>query len=90
MEGSPGFFVNESKLWQKFSVKLCRRFHVCHTQIDVIETTRFHIPILNRIASQFNQGRARSPVRAVRNRDFGAQRTARPTSVSDKAGQYRS
>ena len=51
---SPGFFVNESKLWQKPSVKLFRRFHVCHTQIDVIEATRFHFLILNRIAPQFN------------------------------------
>ena len=55
MEGSPGFFVNESKLRQKFSVKLCRRFHVCHTQIDVIEATRFHSEILNRLAAQFNR-----------------------------------
>jgi hypothetical protein len=30
MEESPGFFVNESKLWQKFPVKLFRRFHVSH------------------------------------------------------------
>ena len=28
MEVSPGFFVNESKLWQKFSVKLCCHSHV--------------------------------------------------------------
>ena len=49
------FFVNESKLRQKFSVKLSRRFHVCHPQIDVIKATRFHFVILNRIASQFNR-----------------------------------
>ena len=55
MEGSPGFLVNESKLWQKFSIKLFGRFHVCDTQIDMIEATRFHSVILNLIASQFNQ-----------------------------------
>jgi hypothetical protein len=55
MEGSPGFFVNESKLWQKFSVKLFRRFHVCHSQIDVVKATRFHFMILNGIAKQFNR-----------------------------------
>jgi hypothetical protein len=48
-------FVNESKLRQKFSVEVSRRFHVCHPQIDVIEATRFHIVILNRIASQLNR-----------------------------------
>jgi hypothetical protein len=47
MEGSTGLFVNESKLGQKFSVKLFRRFHVFHPQIDVIKTTRFHVSILN-------------------------------------------
>jgi hypothetical protein len=52
---SPAFFVNESKLWQKFSVKLLRRFHVCHPQIDVIKATRFHFVILNGIAKQFNR-----------------------------------
>jgi hypothetical protein len=57
MEGSPGFFVNESKLWQKFSVKLFRRFHVFHPQIDVIKATRFHVPILILIAAQFNRVR---------------------------------
>jgi hypothetical protein len=46
--------VNESKLWQKFSVKLFRRFHICHPQINVIKATRFHSEILNRIVSQFN------------------------------------
>jgi hypothetical protein len=50
MEGSPGLFVNESKLWQKFPVKLFRRFHVSHPQIDVIEATRFHVLILNLVA----------------------------------------
>ena len=55
MEISPGLFVNESKLRQKFSVKLLRRFHVSYTQIDVIEGTRFHPAILNRIGSQFNR-----------------------------------
>jgi len=55
MEGSTGLFVNKSKLWQKFSVKLFRPFHVCHPQIDMIEATRFHSVILNFIASQFNQ-----------------------------------
>jgi hypothetical protein len=43
MERSTRLFVNESKLWQKFSIKLFRRFHVCDTQIDVIEATRFHV-----------------------------------------------
>jgi hypothetical protein len=42
MEGSTGLFMSESKLWQKFSVKLFRRLHVRDTQIDVIETPRFH------------------------------------------------
>jgi hypothetical protein len=55
MEISPGFFVNESKLWQKFPIELFRRFHVCHPQIDVIEATRFHFVILNVIATQFNR-----------------------------------
>jgi hypothetical protein len=53
MEVSPGFFVNESKPWQKFAVKLLRGFHVCHPQIDVIEATRFHVLIFNRMAAQF-------------------------------------
>jgi hypothetical protein len=48
-------FVNESKLWQKFSVELSRHFHVLHPQIDVIKATRFHFVILHRIASQFNR-----------------------------------
>ena len=43
MEESTGLFVNESKLWQKSSIEPFRRFHVCHTQIDVIEATRFHV-----------------------------------------------
>ena len=30
MERSTGLFVNESKLWQQFSIKLFRRFHVCY------------------------------------------------------------
>src|SRR5207248_1809759 len=51
---SPGFFVNESKLWQKFPIKLFRRFNVCHPQIDVIEATRFHVLILNLIGAQFS------------------------------------
>src|SRR5439155_16091353 len=41
-------------LWQKFLVKLFRNFHVCHPQIDMIEATRFHLVILDCIASQFN------------------------------------
>jgi hypothetical protein len=53
MEVSPGFFVNESKLWQKFSVKLFRHFHVSHSQIDVIEATRFHFVIFDRMARHF-------------------------------------
>jgi hypothetical protein len=68
MEVSPGFFVNESKVWQKFPVELFRRFHVCHPQIDVIEATRFHFVILNRIASQFNRSCSRR---------YGAQSSAR-------------
>jgi hypothetical protein len=55
MEGSTGLFVNEPKLWQKLTVKLFRCFHVCHTQIDVIEATRFHWVILIRIAAHFNR-----------------------------------
>jgi hypothetical protein len=55
MEVSTGLFVNEPKLWQKFSIKLCRRFHVSDTQIDVIEATRFHVQILNRMAPHFNR-----------------------------------
>jgi hypothetical protein len=55
MKVSPGFFVNESKLWQKFPVELFRRFHVCHPQIDVIEATRFHLPIFNRKARLFKR-----------------------------------
>src|SRR5262249_999139 len=51
MEISPGFFMNKSKLWQKFSVKLSRYSHVFHPQVDVIKATRFHFVILNRIAS---------------------------------------
>jgi hypothetical protein len=53
MEVSPWFFVNESKLWQKFSVKLFRHFHVSHSQIDVIEATRFHFVIFDLIARHF-------------------------------------
>jgi len=52
---SPGLFVNESELWQKFAVKLFRRLHVSDTQIDVIEATRFHSVILNLIATHFNR-----------------------------------
>jgi hypothetical protein len=52
---SRGFFVNESKLRQEFSVKLFRRFHVSHSQIDVIEATRFHVPIFNRMARHFKR-----------------------------------
>jgi hypothetical protein len=48
-------FVKESKLRQKFSVELSRPFHVFHPQIDVIKATRFHVPILNLIAEQFNR-----------------------------------
>ena len=48
-------FVKESKLRQKFSVELSRHFHVFHPQIDVIKATRFHVPILNLIAEQFNR-----------------------------------
>jgi hypothetical protein len=55
MEGSAGLFVNESKLWQKFTVKLFRRFHVSHPQIDVIEATRFHVSIFNRMARHFKR-----------------------------------
>jgi hypothetical protein len=55
MESSTGLFVTESELWQKFSVKLYRGFHICHPQIDVIEATRFHLLIFNRLASQFNR-----------------------------------
>jgi hypothetical protein len=51
---SPRFLVNESKLWQKFTVKLFCNFHVCHPQIDVIEATRFHVSILNCMARHFN------------------------------------
>jgi hypothetical protein len=58
MKVSPGFLVNEPKLGQKFSVKFYRRFHVFDTQINMIEATRFHLRILNRIASQFNQSRS--------------------------------
>jgi hypothetical protein len=50
----PGLFVTESKLRQKFAVKIFGRFHVCDTQIDMIEATRFHSKILNRIAKHFN------------------------------------
>ena len=53
MEGSTGLFVNEPKLWQKLSVKLFSCFHVCDAQIDVIEATRFHAPIFNRMARHF-------------------------------------
>jgi hypothetical protein len=53
MEVSPGLFVNESKLWQKFSVKFFRHFHVSHSQIDVIEATRFHFVIFDRMARHF-------------------------------------
>jgi hypothetical protein len=55
MEGSTGLFVNESKLGQKFPIKLFGRFHVRDTQIDVIEATRFHWVILIRIAAHFNR-----------------------------------
>jgi hypothetical protein len=48
-------FVNESKLRQKFTVKLPRDFHVFHSQIDAIKATRFHLLIFDRIASQFNR-----------------------------------
>jgi hypothetical protein len=54
---SPGLFVNESELWQKFAVKIFGRFDICHSQIDMIEATRFHSPILNRIAAHFNSVR---------------------------------
>src|SRR4051812_10565092 len=49
-----GTLVNEPKLRQNFCVELCRRFHVCHPQIDMIEATRFHFVILNRLGSKFN------------------------------------
>ena len=55
MISSPRLFVNESELWQKFSVERSRRLHVCHPQIDVIKATRFHFVILNGIAKQFNR-----------------------------------
>jgi hypothetical protein len=54
MEVSPGFFVNKSKLRQKFSVELSCYLHISHPQIDVIEATRFHFVILTLIAAQFN------------------------------------
>ena len=50
---STGFFVSKSKLWQKFPVKFFRRFHVSHSQIDVIEATRFHFVIFDRMARHF-------------------------------------
>jgi hypothetical protein len=52
---SSGLFVNESKLRQKFAVKIFGRFDVCHTQIDVIEATRFHVSIFNRMAGHFKR-----------------------------------
>jgi hypothetical protein len=55
MKVSTGFFVNKSKLWQKFAVKLFRRFHVCHPQIDVIKATCFHLSIFNRAAGHFKR-----------------------------------
>jgi len=55
MEGSAGLFVNESKLRQKFSVKLCRHSHVFDTQIDVIEAPCFHVSIFNRMAGHFKR-----------------------------------
>jgi hypothetical protein len=55
MEISPGFFVNKSKLWQKFPVKLSRHLHVFHPQIDVIEATRFHVSIFNRMGRHFKR-----------------------------------
>jgi hypothetical protein len=55
MEGSTGLFVNESKLGQKFPIKLFGRFHVRDTQIDVIEATRFHVSIFNRMARHFKR-----------------------------------
>jgi hypothetical protein len=55
MKGSAGFFVNESKLRQEFSVKPFCRFHVCHTQIDVIEATCFHLSIFDRVARHFKR-----------------------------------
>jgi len=55
MEGSTGLFVNESKLGQKFPIKLFGRFHVRDTQIDVIEATRFHVSIFNRMAGHFKR-----------------------------------
>jgi hypothetical protein len=55
MEGSTGLFVNESKRRQNFSIKLFGCFHVSHPQIDVIEATRFHASIFNRMAGHFNR-----------------------------------
>ena len=55
MESSTGLFVNESKLWQKFSIELFRNFHVSHPQIDVIEATRFHVSIFNCMARHFKR-----------------------------------
>ena len=79
MKVSTGFFVNESKLWQKFSVKLFRRFHVGDTQIDVIEAPRFHWGSVNGIGSQFNRfqtegGHCRASVSAPN--AFGVHRNA--------------
>jgi hypothetical protein len=65
MEISPGFFVNKSKLWQKFPVKLFRRFHVSHPQIDVIKATRFHVSIFNRMARHFKHCDRKKVGRAV-------------------------
>ena len=45
--------MNEPKLRQEFSVELSRHFHVCHPQIDVIEATRFHFVIFDRMARHF-------------------------------------
>src|SRR4029077_15879885 len=36
------FLTNKSKLREKFSVKIFGRIHVFHSEIDVIEQSRFH------------------------------------------------
>src|SRR5215470_6372975 len=79
-------FVNESKLWQKLSVKVFRDFHVFHPEIDVIKATRFHFVIFNLMGFQFNfrnregKGAAQSFARRAYKILIGAQWTAHPAS----------
>src|SRR5207244_3777024 len=78
-------FANKSKLRQELSVKLLRYFHVFHSQINVIKTTRFHFRFSFRTIS-FSPDQVSSIAHTFTSTKPSGSATARITSSVTSAG----